>query len=143
MKFGRFEFGILQDILLKMLGGSNVLNAAIDDFLIAELFYWKAFMSSEYCCHPNANAPFAQCAHFIGVFAMPFVFTVGVPVVVIVIRGFVDSVVEFGRYEIERPILGYDAGIVDSPRLVSDLPNRLVHLKSRYWIGGVGVVELN
>lgn len=143
MEIRCLELRVSQDVLLESFGRSTALYMPADDFVIAELFYWKTFMSSEYCCHPSANAPFAQRAHLIGVFAMPFVFTIGVPIVVILIRGLVDSVVEFGRYEIKHPILGYDAGIVDSPRFVSDLPNRLVHLKSRYRIGGIGVVELN
>ena len=143
MEIRCLELRVSQDVLLESLGRSTALYMSADDFIIAKLFDWKTFVTGEYGCHPNANASFAQRAHLAGVFAVPFIFSIGVSVVTVVIRGFIDSVIELRRYEIEFSISGYDAGIVDLPRFVPDLPNSFIYLKSRDWIGGTGVVELN
>ena len=143
MEIGCLNLRVSQDVLLESFDRSTALYMPADDFVIAEPFDWKTFVTGEDGCHSDANAPFAQRAHLTGVFAASFIFSIGVSVVIVVIRGFIDSVIELRRYEIEFSISGYDAGIVDLPRFVPDLPNSFIYLKSRDWIGGTGVVELN
>lgn len=143
MEIRCLELKVSQDVLLESFDRSTALYMPADDFVIAEPSDWKTFVTGEDGCYSDANAPFAQRAHLTGVFAAPFIFSIGVSVVIIVIRGFINSVIELWRYEIEFSISGYNAGIVDLSRFVPDLPNSLIYLKSRDWIGGTGVVELN
>lgn len=139
MEIGCLNLRVSQDVLLESFDRSAALYMPADDFVIAEPFDWKTFVTGEDGCHSDANAPFAQRAHFTGVFAASFIFSIGVSVVIVVIRGFIDSVIELRRYEIEFPSLDMTQGLSICPDsfLICQIVSFISNLET-----GLGAQEL-
>ena len=78
MEIGCLNLRVSQDVLLESFDRSTALYMPADDFVIAEPFDWKTFVTGEDGCHSDANAPFAQRAHLTGVFAASFIFEASV-----------------------------------------------------------------
>lgn len=139
MEIRCLELRVSQDVLLESFDRSTALYMPADDFVIAEPSDWKTFVTGEDGCYSDANAPFAQRAHLTGVFAAPFIFSIGVSVVIIVIRGFINSAIELWRYEIEFLSLDIMQGLSICPDsfLICQIVSFISNLET-----GLGAQEL-